>query len=144
MKTASDLAIWNEDFLKNFNLCITNMSGHGMISLQAMNELERQHLEYLNFFIGFGTKSKKDERILNIMSFIDLKSIHLIEKELLSLEYTGDGVMIGSVIQKAMFKKNSETPICFFRKGSTQSKNDDDIPCKNKEESPRNELRKSV
>lgn len=140
LKVASDLAVWNQDLLGIYNRCITNFK-YQKIEISVLKKLEIEHLGHLDFFVEFGAKSNTDERIQNIMNFIDLEGIHLIEKALLSLVYNRGEVMIGSVIQLGIFKKTSETPMSFFRKGSTQSKDDDDIPCKT---IPHNESRANL
>ncbi|MBA3535586.1 MAG: hypothetical protein H0T84_03090 [Tatlockia sp.] len=125
MKAASDLAVWNIDFLNPDNNCF-NFSTCETISLYTINELERQHLVVLDFVLGFSKTSKMDERFQIIMKYLDLKGMQTIEKELQKLEFSGEGAKLGSHIQKAILKKTSETNPGFFRKGSKKSKTDDD------------------
>lgn len=125
MKAASDLAVWNIDVLNIYNYCI-NFSTCETISLEKINELEMQHLLVLDYVLGFSNTSKIDERLHLIMNHLDLKGMQTIEKELQEVKLCGEGLKLGSHIQKAIFKKTSESSLGFFRKGSMKSKTDND------------------
>ncbi|MBA2711320.1 MAG: hypothetical protein H0U57_12105 [Tatlockia sp.] len=125
MKAASDFAVWNIDFLDLYNSCL-NFSTCETISLNKINELEKQHLVALDYIFSFSENSKMNERLLIIMNHLDLKGIQTIEKELQKLKFNGEGSKLGSSIQKAIFQKASETNLSFFRKGSQKSKTDND------------------
>ncbi|MBA2651972.1 MAG: hypothetical protein H0U73_06890 [Tatlockia sp.] len=127
MKAASDLAVWSIDFIYIYNNFCISYSKCETISLDQINELERQHLLVLNYVLGFSKISNMDERLRIIMSFLDLKGMQTIENEMQQLKLSGEGLKLGSHIQKAIFKKTSETNPGFFRKGSKKSKTDNDI-----------------
>ncbi|MBA2710328.1 MAG: hypothetical protein H0U57_07045 [Tatlockia sp.] len=126
IKAASDLALWNIDFLDLYNYCI-NFSTCETLSLYKINELERHHLFVLDYVLGFSETSKMDERIHRVINYLDLKGIQTIEKELQTLKFSGEGLKLGSHIQKAIFIKTHDTTPGFFRKSSKKSKSDNDI-----------------
>ncbi|CDZ76457.1 hypothetical protein BN59_00726 [Legionella massiliensis] len=132
LKVADDRAVHNADLAILYNSClITDV--HKTVTLADVVRLEKHHLESLSYLVGFGNKSKRKERLQKIMSFIDVQSMYIMERELQALCFV-EGPVIGGVVQQAIFKKTSETPLRFFRGGCTQSKDEDNRPCEKKKE----------
>ncbi|MBA2656391.1 MAG: hypothetical protein H0U70_05325 [Tatlockia sp.] len=123
-KAASDLAVWNVDFLTLFNESIIKTSEDQMISFNRLMYLEFQHLKALDYVIEFTEKSKIHERLAKIIDYLDLASIHTLEEGLSDLK-------INVLIQRAIFIKASKTQLGFFKKGSTESSSEDYILAKN-------------
>lgn len=126
MKVASDESIWNHDLRAFYNKKLGS-SGLNTITTKKMLALEREHLTHLDYVVGFGSTSQSEQRIQEIMKFVNLKTQHFIEAYLKKLKSIEPDLYVGSIIQKGIFKQVSDREMGFFTKCRKGSKTDDEI-----------------
>lgn len=93
-----------------------------VISLERINMLEAQHLDYLNWVTDFGNASKRDVRLFAIFKHISLSDLPKIENELQGFRKMEEGLSLGKHIQKAIFIKSSLFTQRFFDKCGSEPK----------------------